>query len=171
MTIRTTMLAAGAAAVMVFGLGGAAQALDQKPILTLDMASKMADGCEAAAKAAGHRPVNIAIFDDGGNLKLFRRQDNAFLGSIQISQMKGHTSTVFPFPTRVMSELAYGKDGQPGMVPGIAQIPGVAAFAGGLPIMTGDGHQIGGIGVSGATSDEDEACAQAGIDAVADMLK
>ncbi|MDP6954125.1 MAG: heme-binding protein, partial [Alphaproteobacteria bacterium] len=62
------------------------------------------------------------------------------------------------------------KDGEPGRVPGLVEIPGVAAFAGGLPIMTAAGQQIGGIGISGATSDEDEACAQAGIDAIADML-
>ena len=44
-------------------------------------------------------------------------------------------------------------------------------FAGGLPILTADGAQLGGIGVSGATSDQDEQCAQAGIDAIADELR
>ena len=43
-------------------------------------------------------------------------------------------------------------------------------FAGGLPIIA-DGTVIGGVGVSGATGDQDEECAQAGLDAVADMLK
>ena len=57
------------------------------------------------------------------------------------------------------------------LMEGIAPVPGIATFAGGLPIMTGSGAQIGGIGVSGASADEDEQCAQAGIDAVADMLK
>ena len=44
-------------------------------------------------------------------------------------------------------------------------------FAGGLPIRTESGHLIGAIGVSGATGDQDEECAQAAIDAVADQLK
>jgi len=70
-----------------------------------------------------------------------------------------------------MEQLAYGKDLKGGMVPGIAQVPGVTAFAGGLPIMTADKVQIGGIGISGATSDQDETCAQAGIDAAQDALK
>lgn len=170
MTLKTRLVAAAGAAALLLGLGGGAQALDQKPILTLDIAKAMADACEAMAVAEGWRPVNIAIFDDGANLKLFRRQENAFLGSIQVSQMKGHTSSMFPFPTRVFAELGYGKDGEPGMIPGIVEIPGIASFAGGLPIMTAGGQQIGAIGVSGATADEDEACAQAGIDAVADML-
>jgi uncharacterized protein GlcG (DUF336 family) len=153
------------------GLGGEAVALDQKPVLTLEIAQKMADACEAAQAKGGWRPVNIAIVDDGGNLKLFRRQENAFLGSIAISQDKAWTSAMFPFSTRTVEEISFGKDGKPGPVPGLAFSEGLAAFAGGLPIMTADGHQIGGIGVSGASADEDEMCAQAGIDAVKDMLK
>ncbi len=78
---------------------------------------------------------------------------------------------MFPFSTRLFAELSFGKNGNPAPIPGIAHVPGIATFAGGLPIMTASGSQIGGIGVSGASSDEDEQCAQAGIDAVADMLK
>ena len=164
-------LAAVAAAAFVFCATTGAQALEQKPIMTLEIAKKIADGCEAKAIAEGWRPINIAIFDAGANLKLFRRQENAFLGSIQVSQLKGHSSAMFPFSTRLFAELAHGKDGNPGPLPGIANIPGIATFAGGLPIMTAGGDQIGGIGVSGASSDEDEQCAQAGIDAAADLLK
>jgi len=54
--------------------------------------------------------------------------------------------------------------------PASSEVPGIIAFAGGLPIM-GAGAHIGGIVVSGGTADEDEACAQAGLDAVKDMLK
>jgi len=43
-------------------------------------------------------------------------------------------------------------------------------FAGGVPILTKDGVQIGGIGVSGATADQDESCAEAGIEAVSGQL-
>jgi uncharacterized protein GlcG (DUF336 family) len=37
--------------------------------------------------------------------------------------------------------------------------------------MTADKAHIGGIGVSGGTADQDETCAQAGIDAVQDVLR
>ncbi|MCH6547480.1 MAG: beta-ketoacyl-ACP synthase 3 [Gemmatimonadetes bacterium] len=53
---------------------------------------KMADACEAFAKKKGWRPVNIAIVDSGANLKLFRRQDDAFIGSIDIAQLKANSS-------------------------------------------------------------------------------
>ena len=41
-------------------------------------------------------------------------------------------SARFPFPTRIVEQLAYGKDLKGGAVPGIAQVPGIIAFAGGL---------------------------------------
>ncbi len=162
--------AAALGAALAFAAFGA-QAVETKPVLTLAMAEKIADVCAEKAAAEGWRPVNVAVYDDGGNLTVFHRMDGAFLGSIQIAQMKGHTSAMFPFSTRLLSELAYGKDGEPGRVPGIAEIPGIAAFPGGVPIMTPDGNQIGAVGVSGATGDQDEECAQAGIAAIADMIQ
>ena len=159
------VLAAGAVLA-----GSAAMALETKPTLSLALAKKMAAGCEA--KAAQEKwAMNIAVVDDGANLVFFQHMDGAFKGSIYISQHKAMTSANFPFPTRQLGEIAFGKDGKPGMVPGIADVPGIIAFAGGLPIKTADKVQIGGIGVSGGTADQDEECAKAGLDAVADDLK
>ncbi len=169
-----SFLSAAAAVLIGLAVATGAQAdghIKNKRALTLDLAKKIADGCEAHyAKQTDWRPLNIAIVDDGGNLKVFRRMDNSFLLSIDIALLKANTSAGLPFPSRLVGELAFGKDGKPGVVPGIADIPGVAAFPGGLPIMTSDGQHIGGIGVSGATGDQDEECAQAGLDAVKDML-
>ena len=97
------------------------------------------------AEAAKPRPYkragrsNIAVVDDGANLVLFQRMDGAFLGSVDIAQMKARSSAMFPFPTRGLGEIAFGKDGQPGRTPGLAFVPGLAAFPGGLPIKTADG--------------------------------
>jgi glc operon protein GlcG len=150
--------------------GSAAMALETKPALTLDLAKKMAAGCEAKATQENWK-MNIAVVDDGANLVFFQHMDGAFKGSIYISQHKAMTSANFPFPTRALGEIAFGKDGKPGMVPGIADVPGIITFAGGLPIMVAGKVQIGGIGVSGGTADQDEACAKAGLDAVTDDLK
>jgi glc operon protein GlcG len=148
----------------------AATALETKPTLTLDLAKKMAAACEAKAKQENWK-MNIAVVNDGANLVYFEHMDGAFLGSIYISQHKAMTSANFPFSTRMFGELAFGKEGKPGTVPGIEDVPGIITFAGGLPIVTGAKVQIGGIGVSGGTSDQDEECAKAGLDAVADDLK
>jgi glc operon protein GlcG len=148
----------------------AAIALETKPIITLDLAKKMAVGCEAKAKQENWK-MNIAVVNDGTNLVYFEHMDGAYLGSIYISQQKAITSANFPAPTRFMGELAFGKDGKPGALPGIADVRGVITFAGGLPIVTASKAQIGAIGVSGGTSDQDEECAKAGVDAIADDLK
>ena len=50
-------------------------------------------------------------------------------------------------------------------------MPGIVTFEGGLPILTADGKQIGAIGVSGGTAEQDGICAQASIDAVKAELK
>ncbi len=154
--------------VLTFVLAESAFALETKPYLTLDMAKTIADTCEAKAAAEGWRRINIAIYDEGGNLKLFRRQDGAYLHSIHIAQLKGHTASGLPRSTRELGEMNYATPGRP---VGIDQVPGFVVFPGGVPIMTAAGAQIGGVGVSGATGDQDEACAQAGIDAIAEHLK
>jgi glc operon protein GlcG len=150
--------------------GSAAMALETKPTLTLDLANKMAAGCEAKARQENWR-MNIAVVNDGARLIYFEHRDGAFLGGIYISQQKAITSADFPAPTRLFGELAFGKDGKPGMSPGLTYVPGVVSFPGGLPIMTGSKAQIGGVGVSGGSPDQDEECAKAALEAVADDLK
>lgn len=151
------------AAALALGVAATASAQDKKTVLTLDTAKKIAAACVAKANAEGWR-MNIAILDDGGNLKYFERMDGAFRGSIQVAQLKANTSTMFPFPTKMLGEIAQ-------RVPGIAHVPGVVTFEGGLPIKTGGGEPIGAIGVSGASAEQDGVCAQAGLDAVKDDLK
>jgi glc operon protein GlcG len=152
------------AALAVLGFVAPAHAVD------LDTAKKMADACEAKAVQEGWK-MNVAVVDAGADLVLFQRMDGAYLGSVTIAQMKAQSSAMFPFPTRGLGEIAFGKDGEPGRTPGLAFVPGLAAFPGGLPVKTADGAHIGAIGVSGGTGDQDEACAQAALDAVADLLK
>jgi uncharacterized protein GlcG (DUF336 family) len=108
--------------------------------------------------------MNIAVLDAGGGLLYFRRHPDAFRGSVDISINKAWTATQFGFPTRLFGEVIIKAAN------GIQFTPRLIIFPGGLPIKAGDAL-IGGIGVSGATGDQDEECAQAGLDAVKDMLK
>ena len=145
-------------------------AIKSKPVINLSLAKVMADACEADQKKSGYAPINIAIVDAGGDLVLFRRQNDAFLLSIDIATKKAISSAGIPFPTRLIEELVYGKDKKGGIIPGLAFSKDIVAFAGGLPIRTKDGILIGAIGISGATADEDEQCAAAAIKAVENML-
>ena len=145
--------------------------LELKPVINLSIAKKMADVCESMRESQKWNPINIAIVDDGADLVLFRRQDGAFLGSIDIAIRKATSSAMIPRSTRKVGELAYGDDGALGPRPGVATIDFLVPFAGGLPIRTESGHLIGAIGISGASSDQDEESAQAAIDAVKHLLK
>jgi glc operon protein GlcG len=138
-------------------------AQETRPILTQTTAKKMADACEQYARGKGWKII-VTIVDAGGVLKQFSRMDDSFMISVDASQMKAHTSAGVPVSSRKFGEIA--KD-----YPGLELIPHTATFAGGLPIITASGAHIGGIGVSGATGDQDEECAQVALDAVKDSLK
>jgi uncharacterized protein GlcG (DUF336 family) len=69
-----------------------------------------------------------------------------------------------PFPTRQVREIA--KSAQ-----GLERTPNTSMVAGGLPILMTNGKLLGAIGVSGASEDQDEVCAKAGLEAAKDLLK
>jgi len=138
---------------------GTAHAVEQRPILTLDIARKMTAACEARAIEEGWK-LDIAVLDGGGNLKYFVRMDDSYLKSIDIAMLKAQTSAGFPVSTKFVGELAAGR------LPGIAHVPGIVTFEGGLPVVTEGGHHIGAIGVSGGMAVDDGICAQVALDAV-----
>ncbi|HYD68586.1 heme-binding protein [Azospirillum sp.] len=106
--------------------------------------------------------VNAAVVDAGGNLAGFLRAPDAFLTSIGIAIDKAYTAVSFRMPSGRLYDLI--KD-NPALREGIAQRDRVAAFGGGFPIIV-DGRVVGGIGVSGASEEQDCLCAQAGLAAL-----
>jgi uncharacterized protein GlcG (DUF336 family) len=152
---------------------GSAEEMTSKPVLTYDAAERMIAACFAAQAAAGYAKVNVVVVDDGGRLISAARQDGACKACTDIAESKAITSSLYAAPTRVMADLSFGvkRDGVDAGLPGAAFVPGLVAFAGGLPVRTAAGEILGGIGVSGASEDQDESCAQAGLDAIAADLK
>lgn len=131
-------------------------------VRTSRITSKAALAAVQAAVRAGLEMgvnINVAVVDVGGNLLAFLRADSAFLPSIAIAQDKAYTAVGFG----MSSGKLYGvlKD-DVAVCDGIAKQPRVALFSGGLPIVFND-EVIGGIGVSGASAEQDELCAMAGI--------
>lgn len=147
-----------------------ARANETRPMMTLEIAKRAVDACEQFQAETDLPALNIAVVDRGADLVLFRRQDDAFLGSGQIAIDKAISSVNIPYPTRTIGEIVYGKDGGPAAVPGLAH-SNVVAFAGGLPVRTSAGVLVGAIGVSGASADQDEDCARAALDAIATAIK
>lgn len=127
---------------------------------------KQAETAISAAKAKAtelNTLMNIAVVDAGTNLIAFAHMDGAWLGSIDISQMKARTARYFNMPTGEIGKLS-----QPGGP--LYNIEhsngGLITFPGGVLIKDGAGEIIGAIGVSGDAVENDHAVAQAGADAV-----
>lgn len=129
-------------------------------------------GWEAAASAVSAAArwaqeaqlrVNIAVVDVGGNLAAFIRMPGAFLHSIDIAIDKAYTAASFGLPTSAWSGVLAGDS--PAVRSGLPLRPRMVCFGGGLPLRH-EGRLIGGIGVSGGTEAQDEACARAGLAAI-----
>lgn len=107
--------------------------------------------------------VNIAVVDNGANLKAFIRMDNSFLGSIDVAIKKAKTARYFDIDTGKLGELT-----QPGGI--IYNIEhtngGLVTFPGGLPIKDKNGKIIGAIGISGGTIEQDREIATTGAKSI-----
>ena len=109
---------------------------------------------------------NVAVLDDGGNLKAFRRMDGAPILSIEIAQNKAYTS-LFGVPTQDFFDFIQR---DPSLLAGIPTLARMAAWGGGFPIKV-NGELVGAIGVSGApTVQNDVDCARAALALVPDAV-
>ena len=122
---------------------------------------------EAVAKArAIDVTENVAILDDGGNLKAFGRMDGAPILCIEMAQNKAYTA-LFGVSTQDFFNFIQS---DPSLLAGIPTLARVAAYGGGFPIKV-DGEIVGAIGVSGVpTVQNDIDCAKAGLAVVPDVV-
>ena len=132
--------------------------------LSLEMAKEMANAAEAMA-IKRELKIAIAIMDNHGNLKYYRRMDGNGSISVRMSQLKASTSASMPISTKDLAKRNEGMANGPYLA-----VPGIVLLEGGLPIITKDGQHIGSIGISGATPELDGICAQAGMEAIQAML-
>lgn len=122
------------------------------------------EAVQAAVDHARHIEAHIAVavVDKGGHLVAFLRTEEGPYLSVNIAIDKAYTSASFAVPTSQWDELLPS-----GSIlrEGIVNRDRFVAFGGGLPIII-DGKCLGAIGVSGASEQQDEACAQAGLDVI-----
>jgi uncharacterized protein GlcG (DUF336 family) len=130
-------------------------------VITSQAASLACQAAIAHAEALGIR-INVAVTDASGTLAAFLRMPHAFLHSIDIAIDKAYTAASFGFPTSQWPQLLAGDEA---LRLGLPLRPRLVVFGGGLPIVEGD-VRIGGIGVSGGSAEQDEACARAGLEAL-----
>ena len=131
----------------------------EKKVLTLEGAKKVIAAAEAYAKQNNAPGGAIAVVDDGGNLIALERLEGTFSAGANISIGKARTAVMFKKPTKVFEDLI--NKGRTTMV----AVKDFTPLQGGIPIVV-DGQIIGGVGVSGASSaQQDEELAIAGADA------
>ena len=164
MRIFSTAVAAAFLASALAAPGGA-QVLTRRDI-SLQLSRIIADAAFAQCARDGF-DVTVAIVDRNGDMKFLLRADSANPHNLDLARRKAYTSRTFGISSLAFS--ARSAAGQP--LEGQRQLVDAIALGGGLPIVAGM-DRIGGIGVSGATSQEaDEKCAQAGIAAAANQLR
>src|ERR1700741_713024 len=135
----------------------------EKHSISSELAQKMVNAAVAKATELGGSE-NVAILDEGGNLKAFSRMDGASIPTIEIAQNKAYTA-LFGVSTQEFFDFIQG---DPSLLAGIPNLARVAAWGGGFPIKV-DGEVVGAIGLSGAPAVQNDVdCAQAALALVAD---
>lgn len=131
----------------------------QKKTLNLDGARRVIAAAQAEAHKSNATGV-VAVVDDGGNLMALERLDGTFAAGANISIGKARTAVLFKKPTKFFEDVI--KNGRTAMV----SVKDFTPLQGGIPIFA-DGQVVGGVGVSGASSaQQDEELAIAGAAAV-----
>ena len=126
--------------------------------ISSELAQKMVDEAVAKARELGVTE-NVAILDDGGHLKAFRRMDGAPILCIEMAQNKAYTA-LLGVSTQEFFNFIHG---DPSLLAGIPTLTRMAAWGGGFPIKV-NGEVVGAIGVSGApTVQNDVDCARAAL--------
>jgi uncharacterized protein GlcG (DUF336 family) len=134
-----------------------------KQTVTLAAAERMIAAAQAKAEELGVSVV-IAVVDEGGLLKALHRMDGVVSpGPLDIGPMKAYTAAAFRTPTH---QVAENNLENPARMASLPNVPRVTLLAGGFPIMDGD-VVVGGIGISGATPDQDMEIGEAALAALA----
>jgi uncharacterized protein GlcG (DUF336 family) len=154
------------ASLFALPIPASAQTVLMERNISLELARIMADASLAQCKTDGF-DVTVVVVDRTGEPRLLLRANSSNPHNLDLARRKAYTSRTFG-----ITSLEFGRrteQGQP--LSGQRQLVDVIPLGGGVPVVVA-GERIGGIGVSGATSQEaDEKCAQAGLAAAAAYLR
>lgn len=134
-------------------------------MLSLENARQIISVARATGREMGLKPLSVVVLDAGGHVLAFEREDGSSPGRFEIARGKAYGAVMLGMPGSAQMERAEAQayfvaaangafDGK--MIP----VPG------GVLVKGADGAVLGGVGVTGDTSDNDAAAAMAGIKAV-----
>ncbi len=130
--------------------------------LTLARAEQLAGATLRHARETGTAPLAVVVLDAGGHPVVVKREDGAGILRVDIATAKAYGALGMGFSSREIGERA---DKYPAFFTSLTAVAGgrLAPAAGGVLITAADGTVIGAVGVSGDTSDVDEACILAAL--------
>lgn len=132
--------------------------------VTLSQASQIVDAALAKGREKSLLPLTVVVLDAGGHAVALKREDGSGIARVEVATAKAWGGLGMGFGSRELFERAAKL---PAFVTAYTGVTGGRAMpaAGGVLILDGQGVVIGAVGVSGDTSDNDEVCALAGVEA------
>ncbi|HKI99979.1 MAG TPA: heme-binding protein [bacterium] len=136
--------------------------------LTLEQSNRIITATLAKGREMGLPPLGVAVLDPGGHLIAMQREDGLTFLRVRICQAKAYGSLAMGMHSRHLAERYAGGTTQQGFFQALNGMTGgqVVSVPGGVLVQDADGTVLGAVGVSGAASEDDEACAVAGIEAI-----
>ncbi len=133
------------------------------PDLTLAAAQTIVAEALAHARRGSLKPLAVAVLDSRGAIKAAAAEDGASLKRFEVAHGKAYGALALGMGSRAIGKRA---EQQPSFVAAVTHVAGGALVpvAGGV-LIKGDNAILGAVGISGDTSDNDEAAALAGIEA------
>jgi uncharacterized protein GlcG (DUF336 family) len=141
-----------------------AQGLVTQKVLSLGLARTIAEAALSECKSKGFA-TSVAVVDRAGQVLVLLRDENASAQTSEMSRRKAYTARMFRTST-----MEFQKRTADPLYAAQRDVADILALGGGVPIQIGD-DVIGGVGSSGSSQVQDDACARAGVAKVADLLK
>lgn len=133
--------------------------------LTLAEANALIDAALAEGRARGFQPLSVCVLDAGGHVQAFQRADGASMLRFEIAFGKAYGALAVGKGSRWLNAQA---ESRPHFLEGLSGVSGgrIVPVPGGVLVKDGEGTLLGAVGITGDTSDNDEAAAMAGIAAI-----
>ena len=133
-------------------------------MIDLAHATVVVDKALAQGRSLGLPPLTVAVLDGSGCLVCFKREDGSSLLRPEIAQAKAWGALGMGMGSRALAQRA---SVQPAFISAVNALAGgrLIPVPGGVLIRSSDKSIVGAVGITGATSDQDEACAVVGIEA------
>jgi uncharacterized protein GlcG (DUF336 family) len=162
--VKLSVLAGTVAVALLLPSRAPAQGVVTERNLSLGLAKTIAEAALAECKSKGFN-TTVAVVDRAGQVLVVLRDEKATAQQVEMARRKAYTARMFRIST-----LEFQKRTNDPYYAAQRDISDILALGGGVPILAGT-EAIGGVGSSGSSQEQDDACAKAGIAKVAELLR